>query len=284
MSNSNLSSKAVLVGLAIHGWQARKYDRKISAEVAEKHAATSDAGRFNKHLLPGGAESYDAVHKKGRELRAFYYENTLPWSKDGQRILPTANYDKFSEGVRKLRREYESLAHDFIREYPILKEDARLLLNGMYRDSDYPQPSEMMEKFSIELETLPLPAASDFRVDLGNEEVARIQKEIQERLEREFSNANKDLWERLRVAVGNIVGRLSSPDGKFHDTLISNLQDLVNLIPSLNVTGDENLEAVRKSCAALTAHSPETLRNNTSIRADVAKQAKEITAIMDAYM
>ncbi len=284
MDTNNLSTKAVLVGIAIHGWQARKYDRKVSLEVAEKHAATQDAGRFNKHLLPGGAASYEAVHKKGRELRAFYYENTLPWSKDGQRILPTANYEKFSEGVRALRREYETLAREFAREYPILKEDAKLLLNGMFQNSDYPDPSEMMVKFSVEIETLPLPVASDFRVDLGKDEVERIQKELQSRLEKEFANANKDLWTRLQNTVSNIVERLSFPDSKFHDTLISNLQDLVNLIPSLNVTGDSNLEAVRKRCEVLTAHSPAALRTDIEVRADVAKQAREISRIMDAYM
>lgn len=284
MDTNNLSTKAVLVGIAIHGWQARKYDRKVSLEVAEKHAATQDAGRFNKHLLPGGAASYEAVHKKGRELRAFYYENTLPWSKDGQRILPTANYEKFSEGVRALRREYETLAREFAREYPILKEDAKLLLNGMFQNSDYPDPSEMMVKFSVEIETLPLPAASDFRVDLGKDEIERIQKELQSRLEKEFANANKDLWTRLQNAVSNIVERLSFPDSKFHDTLISNLQDLVNLIPSLNVTGDSNLEAVRKRCEVLTAQSPAALRTDIEVRADVAKQAREISRIMDAYM
>lgn len=284
MNTNNLATKAVLVGIAIHGWQARKYDRKVSLEVAEKHAATSDAGRFNKHLLPGGAASYDAVHKKGRELRAFYYENTLPWSKDGQRILPTANYEKFSEGVRQLRREYEMLAREFVREYPILKEDARLLLNGMFQESDYPPPSEMMDKFSVEIETLPLPVASDFRVELGNAEVERIQKELETRLEKEFANANKDLWTRLQNAVDNIVGRLSFPDSKFHDTLISNLQDVVNLIPNLNVMDDANLESVRRRCEVLTAHSPQTLREDTIVRAEVAKQAREISEIMDAYM
>lgn len=284
MNTNNLSTKAVLVGIAISGWQARKYDRKISAEVAEKHAATADAGRFNKHLLPGNAESYDAVHKKGRELRTFYYENTLPWSKDGQRILPTANYDKFSEGVRRLRREYDFLAREFVRQYPVLKEDARILLNGMFQESDYPDVSAMAEKFAVIVETLPLPAASDFRVDLGQAEVERIQSELQTRLQREFANANKDLWDRLQLAVCNIKGRLQVPDAKFHDTLISNLQDLVNLIPNLNVTGDNNLESVRKRCEALTLHSPNTLRNDTVTRAEVAQQAKEISDIMAAYM
>ena len=284
MNTNNLSTKAVLVGIAISGWQARKYDRKISAEVAQQHAATSDAGRFNKCLLPGGAESYDAVHKKGRELRTFYYENTLPWSKDGQRILPTANYDKFSTGVRAFRRDYEFLAREFVREYPILKEDARLLLNGMFQESDYPDPSVMMSKFSVIVETLPLPAANDFRVELGQAEIERIQVELQARLQNEFMNANKDLWDRLSVAVANIKGRLQVPDAKFHDTLISNLLDLVNLIPNLNVTGDANLEAMLKRCEALTVHSPNTLRNDTVTRAEVAQQAKEISDLMSAYM
>ncbi len=281
---TNLAEKAMLVGLNIHGWQARKYDRRISREVAESHAATENAGRFNKHLLPGDAVSYEAVHKKGRELRAFYYENTLPWSKDGQRILPTANYEVFSEGVRRFKREYLVLTEDFLREYPLLKEDARVLLNGMFNEMDYPSSDAMRGKFSVEIETLPLPTAADFRVALGEAEVKRIQSEIERRLEVEVTNANKDLWNRLRTAVDNMVVRLGG-DGKFHNTLVSNLQDIVDLIPNLNFTGDANLEAIRTACEkALTGHEPQALRDDAVLRANVAAQAQEIANLMDAYM
>lgn len=281
---ANLAEKAMLVGLNIHGWQARKYDRRISREVAESHAATENAGRFNKHLLPGDAVSYEAVHKKGRELRAFYYENTLPWSKDGQRILPTANYEAFSEGVRRFKREYLVLTEDFLREYPLLKEDARVLLNGMFNEMDYPSSETMRGKFSVEIETLPLPTAADFRVALGEAEVKRIQSEIERRLETEVANANKDLWNRLRTAVDNMVVRLGG-DGKFHNTLVSNLQDIVDLIPNLNFTGDANLEAIRTACEkALAGHDPQALRDDAVLRANVAAQAQEIANLMDAYM
>jgi uncharacterized protein (UPF0335 family) len=274
----------MLVGLAIHGWQARKYDRKISAEVAQQHAATSDAGRFNKHLLPGNAESYEAVHKKARELRSFYYENTLPWSKDGQRILPVANYEDFSEGVRKFKREYTILAENFLREYPILKEDARILLNGMFNEMDYPTVEDMRSKFAIELETLPLPSAEDFRVALADGEVARIQREIETRLQQEFLKSNQDLWNRLRLAVDNMALRLGHP-GRIHDSLVGNLQAIVEMIPKLNVTGDENLEKISATCAdALTGHDSQALREDTGLRAKVAAQAREISSIMDAYM
>jgi hypothetical protein len=281
----SINDKAMLVGLTIHGWQARKYDRKISLEVSEQHTSTTDAGRFNKHLLPGSAESYEAVHKKGRELRTFYYENTLPWSKDGQRILPTANYDDFSDGVRRLKREYNMLADEFVREYPLLKEDARVLLNGMFNEMDYPRTDEMRNRFAIEIETLPMPSADDFRVNLANEEVDRIKKQIEMRMKVELEKANKDLWNRLRNAVDNMVLRLSAPEGRFHDTLVSNLQQIVELIPRLNFTGDEDLQKVSDVCvSALTRHTAQELRENAETRAKVAAQAKEISTIMDYYM
>jgi hypothetical protein len=177
------------------------------------------------------------------------------------------------------------LAEDFLREYPILKEDARILLNGMFNEMDYPTVEEMRGKFAIELETLPLPSAGDFRVALAEGEVTRIQREIETRLQREFLKANQDLWNRLRLAVDNMVLRLGNPEGRIHDSLVGNLQSIVDLIPKLNVTGDENLERISETCAnALTGHDPQALRDDPGLRAKVAAQAKEISSIMDAYM
>lgn len=281
----SLKEKSMLIGLTIRTWVARKYDAQISLEISEMHAKTNDAGRFNKHLLPGKAESYEAVLKKGRELRSFYYENTLPWSKEGHRILPAANYQDFADGVRRMKREFDILVDNFLREYPLLKEDAKVLLNGMYRESDYPTMDEMPGKFGIDIEVLPLPDASDFRVTIADEEIGLIRKEIQERMEREFEAANRDLWMRLRIAVGNMIGRLSDPNGIFRDSLVDNLRDIVALIPKLNVTGDAKLAEIAETCSKeLARYEPQTLREDMVIRAQVAAQAKEIAKIMDAYM
>lgn len=281
----SLKDKAMLVGLTIKTWIARKYDQAISIEISEMHAKTNDAGRFNKHLLPGKAESYEAVLKKGREMRTFYYDNTLPWSKEGHRILPAANYQDFAEGIRKFKREFSILVDDFLREYPLLKEDARVLLNGMYRESDYPSVEEMTDKFGVEIEVMPLPDADDFRVAIADLEIENIRTEISTRMKREFDAANHDLWMRLRVAVGNMVGRLDDPNGIFRDSLVDNLRDIVELVPKLNVTGDARLNEVAEVCAnTLAVHEPQTLRDNLTVRSQVASQAKEIAQIMDAYM
>jgi hypothetical protein len=63
MTNQDLHTRAMLVSLRISAWSARKYDKKISLEVAANHGASADAGRYNKYLMPADATSYKALEK-----------------------------------------------------------------------------------------------------------------------------------------------------------------------------------------------------------------------------
>ncbi len=280
-----LNEKCMLVALQVHCWQARKYDKKISTEVSEQHAATSDAGRYNKHLLPGDTKSYDKVKTKAGDIRAFHYQNTLPWSQDGQRILPSANFLTYTEGMRHHIEDYEMLVSMFLMEYPSLKENARVLLNGMYRQEDYPGPVELKSKFGVEKDFTPLPDADDFRVKLADQEIERIRQQIEQRVASEVETAQNDLWQRLRSAVDRMVERLAKPNAVFRDTLVTNLREVVDLIPNLNLTQDEDLEQIRKHVAnVLTVHDPQELREDLGLRSLVAKQAEEIASAMQAFM
>jgi hypothetical protein len=48
----SLSSRAMLCSLSISMWSARKHDREASEEIAQRHGAQPDAGRYHKVLLP----------------------------------------------------------------------------------------------------------------------------------------------------------------------------------------------------------------------------------------
>ena len=76
-------------------WTARKLDRTATEEVvAAKNAAAKDAARVNKSLLAGRNE-LEVIQSMVGRARAFVYDNTLPWSDSGLRLLPTANFEKF---------------------------------------------------------------------------------------------------------------------------------------------------------------------------------------------
>ena len=90
----NLSDRALLVQLSISQWTARKYDKKVTQDVASSHGVSTSAGRYNKVLLPMN-DLLDRVHKKSTLIRTKFYENTLPWGIEGTMMLPSANYLKF---------------------------------------------------------------------------------------------------------------------------------------------------------------------------------------------
>ena len=99
---NGITSKAMLVTLSISCWNARKFDRKITREVAERHKTTEKIGRYNKNLLPVEADLYLAISTAGWKARQVHYRETLPWSDEGSRILLGSNYFHYTESFRLL--------------------------------------------------------------------------------------------------------------------------------------------------------------------------------------
>jgi hypothetical protein len=54
VAGPSLSSRAMLCSLSISMWSARKHDREASEEIAQRHGAQPDAGRYHKVVLPKG--------------------------------------------------------------------------------------------------------------------------------------------------------------------------------------------------------------------------------------
>lgn len=298
-TSASLYDKAMLVSLNIRNWQARKHDREISEEVARDHATgkPSDAvGRYNKILIDKAA--LKPIQEIISAARTHHYFNTLPWSDAGQRILPAANFFAYSEKQREFKAKFEAAARDFVADYEAHVAEARVRLNGMFREEDYPKPGELARKFAMAFEVMPIPSADDFRVSsLGAGEVEQIKAAIAERMEREFENAARDLWERIHERVSHMAERLraysvevdpatgkTTTHGAFRDSLVENLRELVEVLPRLNVTGDAALARMAEELQAdLCRHDAAELREDASLRRAVAMNAEDILAQMAGY-
>ncbi len=131
---------------------------------------------------------------------------------------------------------------DFLRVYPHYIEQVRPELNGLFRVEDYPSAEKLREKFGVKVEVLPIPTGDDFRVTLSREEQARVAREVDESVRQSLvSRGTEDLWSRLREVVTRMVERLNEPESRFHASLASNVCDLVDLLPQLNVNEDADL-------------------------------------------
>jgi hypothetical protein len=157
----SLSSRAMLCSLSISMWSARKHDPEASEEIAQRHGAQADAGRYHKVLLP--KEALAEIHKIVSEARQEHYFMTLPWDDNGYRVLPAAAYMDHTEKMRALSNRFTPAVEALVHQFGQLVEEAKGRLGGLFRPGDYPAPDELRSKFSFETKVMPLPDAADFR-------------------------------------------------------------------------------------------------------------------------
>ena len=284
-----LSEKAMLVSLNIGVWTARKHDRRISEEVASTHGAAQDAGRYNKVLID--RRHFQRIDKIVRDARAHHYANTLPWLDDGYRILPAANYFEYCGQQRASRDQFNAAVAEFVAAYPAMIEEARGLLNGLYDPNDYPDQNRISRKFGADILVMPLPAGADFRVDLSEAETERVRADIEQRTQDATQAAVRDLWQRIYSTVQPVAEKLAAfsrdsgrTENPFRNSVITNLRELVDLLPRLNFTGDPQLAAMHQRLNdELCQAPPETLRNNDDIRRETAEAAAKILDDMAGY-
>ena len=281
MSDVALHTRALLVSLTIRMWTARKYDKAVTRDVTASHGATGDAARVNKLLLPGDCPEYRKLTTLMGSMRAEHYARTLAWSDDGARVLPTAGFMAYADWYRTKAAEVQEARDEFVAAYPLLREEERVRMGGLFKDADYPSTIDVSARFECNVQYWPVPATGDLRVDLASDQIAAIEASIGDRLQAATAGAMADAWGRLHDAVAKMSERLNDPEAVFRDTLVDNVRAVVGALKTLNVTNSPELETLRARAEAdLTAHDADTLRESDSTRKDTAAKADAILAAM----
>ena len=290
--NHDVTERAMLASVKILSWSARKLDRKVSDKVAADHGAQPDAGRYTKALV--AREVLEDVIGATSALRDFHLKQTLPWSDKGQRILPAELYMVYMETMSRLKADFERAAAMFVSNYDAYVEEAKDRLGTMFVSADYPTSGEIAAKFDVEIQILPIPSGADFRVNIGKEELARQRQEIEDHVRLSIEVAMDDVWDRLRTAIETMKDKLSNyavdptthrvVGGVFRDSLVENLRDLVQLLPVLNLTGDKEMDRIRRELeTSLCVYDAEDLRDDDRLRADSIKKADDILALFGVH-
>jgi len=281
-----IQEKAVLVNFTAKGWSARKYDRKVSKKIENIYNADS-AGRYNKVLV--AMDKLNEITQLVSAFRRYHYKMTMPWDNHCA-LLPSAHIMKYGDEERLAKEKHEKLVREFIDEYPRLKENAKVSLNGMYREEDYPPVEKIKGKFEFGAFIQPIADGNDFRVGVQKEELVRIKAEYAKREQEVLANGMGAIWQRTFDAVKHIADKLSeyNPDTKaknsFRDTLIGNVVELVGLLPALNIIDDPKLEDMRRELEQrICTIQPENLRNDAQLRRDTAEIAKDMLKRMDGF-
>jgi hypothetical protein len=120
---------------------------------------------------------------------------------------------------------------------------------------------------------------------MDESELESIRSSMKQAMTERIGRAMRDVWERLSDVVGHFAATMSDGDKVFRDATVRNLEELVELLPGLNVTEDPDLAAIGAEIKAkLTGYDPKDLRKKPQVRSEAAKQAAEIVERMQGFM
>lgn len=284
MTRYNIDTCSLLVEFNASVWTARKLDKNATDEVvANKRAAAKDAARVNKHLLAGRKELEDIQSLVGH-IREFVYDNTLPWSDSGIRLLPTVRFMEFNDRMGQYEEEFNTQVNAFVDIYPSLITAQAMALGDMFNRNEYPSAGEMAHKFSFRLNYMPVPKAGDFRVDVGNEAQQELQNRLAKLADERVESAMKNARERLKTHLDRMMERLKIEEvngkiskSRIHDSLIEGGLELCDVLKALNLTNDPDLEAARaKLESVLRSVDVADLRKHDDARVEVRAQVADI--------
>ena len=288
-----IQNAAILVDLNIGAWTGRKLDKNVSSEIDVAKGTKAKGGNYHKHLL-AGTDKLDAVQKIVSAVRVWHYEQTLPWSDGGSRLLPMKNFFDYKRTLSMFEAQFNRAVDEMVTEYPVMVTAAAFQLGALFNRNDYPEADTIKGKFRFNYVFMPVPTAGDFRIQAADEAIAELQAQAEQHVNTRLNDAMKDIWTRLHECLTHMSTKLTdlpSPrvlkDGTemysqvFRDSLVNNAVELCGLLTKLNVTDDPDLEQARRKLEdAMFGVTADDLREDDGARAALKS---EVDSILKAF-
>jgi DNA-binding ferritin-like protein (Dps family) len=284
----SLATSCVLVSIESHVWNATVQDKQISDEVTTAKKASSDSGKFVKNLLAKNVE-HKAVLNYRQTIYNWMQRCTYDWA-GSQRLLPIANLATFHKEYREHEQKFAELVDDFLDKYPSIVSNMAFVQGDMFDRSEYPDVSELRQKFSIDLVQSEVPTG-DFRCqisqDLLDDMTTHYERQAKRMVESVLAKQSAQLVDILKsisycceveTTIDN-NGEVKVRRRKLYDSTLDRARELCETFRTFNLMADPKLEEARASLETLLSGVEiEKLRNSDTQRVVIKEGIDDILA------
>lgn len=260
---------AVIVDIDCRLFGNMRKDPGLTEDTRARHSLGAGAGKWMKVKLP---EKFLApVTTFMGATRKWHESLTVSWE-HGKRLLNLSARDRYQSELAARRSMLGDLKTQLRSGYAAAIEEAKLMHNGTFDQSDYPDEETFLSKFEIDVRFEPVPQAAHFN---GLQEVFGAQ--LEELNARRIEEAVNNTWRRVLVPVMHIAEVLSKPDPKIFETLIGNVKEIAGNLDLLNITGDAELATIRGQLHTLVdGVTSDSLKNSPAVRVQTAQAALSV--------
>jgi len=255
-----LNQKASLITLTLKAWDVSKIHKSETSEVNKKHAVNAVA-RVSVKVCD--SPLLQEIEKNQSAARVKHDSLTLPTGMRGMRLIPAALIMDHAALMSEFIDSHARLTRDFLAIYPQVVNDAPARMRDLFNAKFFPETWAIGKKFEFSSKILPCPEGGQW----------------DEWLQEASQEAEEELRDRVKAAIGAVVDRLGNPDAIFRDTLISNLKGIVDLAEVLNLTDAGDIRDAVDAVRDVAGMDADLLRTNPAERQSAANKARRAAAL-----
>lgn len=295
MNIVELNNRAMLVSLTIPTVQSVTTVKETTRRVVAEESASRAAVRVVAAKLPVARAA--AVQSKLDAVRSLHTALTLPFI--GQfRLLRAETYLDYLSKVNAALEDAGREVHvRFGPRHEVLADIAKQMGDIAYDAGQIPTADSLLLRVKTAPIFLPISSLfdSEMQTKLGvdKDELSSMNRAQTHAIQRVAVSATLDVVDEVVGAVSRVALSLLkydeekpefNADGKrtrrsgFHATMITNLIDLADRLPALDLTTEGRLTAMSVPVRLLARYDAETLKDNAQARQEILREANELLA------
>ena len=255
-------------------------------QAAESFGAEGKFLSAGKKLLDTKHPKFKAVTSVRSRAVQFWRSLSLPFPEAGIRLIKQDDISLIVTQMTTLRAELDEAVEQLDAHFDELKSAARERLGRLYSSADY--PTRLTGLFAMEWD-FPNAEAPPYLRQLSPELYRQECERMQARFDEAVRLAEAAFLEELNGLVSHLTERLAgADDGKpkvFRDSAVENLSEFFQRFRNLNIGSNQQLdELVDQAQQVVRGVQPQQLRDNQTIRQEVATQLSGVQSVLDGLL
>lgn len=290
----SIKDHALLVSLTVNKPQMTQKDQKATSD-AERANDAHGAGQYRKDLYPKSL--IQPILTVEGSARAYIESTTYMWTR-GEFLLPASRFMTFGERMGKFQLEFDQTVTAFLNNWANVMDKAKSAQGALFDPSVYPDLSELRNGFRFKVSYRPVTDMGDFRVQMQEEELSQLRREVEEATKESMNMILKTPLERLKQVVAHLHEVTGRPDRTvvnkktgaeearppiFRDTICDKIIEEIALLHDFaGVLPDDILRVAQTTVNILP--KPQELRDNPEKRSVVNQQTQKLLSVIDTML
>jgi hypothetical protein len=284
--STEIAKKAMLATLNISLIGMSEIDRKATADANRHFNTNNDAGKYQRCKIK--PQNIKIIIMAAERARSVHKRLTRPWS-DKYRMLPTALALEYTSKMNKARQGFEGAVRKIQAQWLNVVQLQEQRLRSMFNPKDYPgidvdstgkytvrSNFDLSPYFTFQHELIPVPKGSHFVIDLAEEMINDLKVKLEKDNAKKMIESKNSLFKELLVPIKKVAD-ICSNDKKVFETLIPSVEEIIDILPALNIENDAMIAAiVDETRTALTGYTVGQIRKDKGLKQSIGREAAHL--------